>query len=238
MKTLKVFSTKRMQELQSLLTENDAQQRYMKGQAHPSLASEELNTKITTELPILDSDDDFTNAERLYNSLEDLDRTLASDQRFWTWMTHNPYAKYMSKRWELKTIPIDKREEYIRLHWFVPNQNARSYYDNGIASLWWGMRMTHDPKSTNPTELSREFFSHRDYTRVLGAKLGRSRSFVMTLMAFVIHNPGYFASEKEAKIRALMRSMNLAGAHTELSVMEPDELKRLMQHAKENSGLN
>lgn len=233
MEYIKVFTSKFLERLGQRLQNEGTIRGYIAGKSPNFSASDVKDTIIEIEeLPRLDANlGAFENARTLYGSLRNMDRTIASDQRFWTWLAHVPFMDYMSKRWLVDKQPKENRARYIMQHWFVRTQTTRDYLRHGIASLWWGAHMTFDEKREDPFELTREFFALYEYTRVLTGWLGKSDSFVHVLLDFVMDNQEYFAQHKEDKIRALMRRLNFIGAYRILPALDEKNLRDILEEA-------
>ena len=55
------------------------------------------------------TDTDFENAKILYEALKDnISIDLATDNRFWCYLTHGVFWKYMTKRWSLEGLDEKK----------------------------------------------------------------------------------------------------------------------------------
>ena len=233
MENIKVFTSKFLQRLGQRLQSEETVLRYIEGKSPNFSASDVKETILKIEtLPKLDADvGAFENAKVLYESLRGIDRTLASDQRLWGWLAHVPFMEYMAKRWPVVDQPKEKRAQYIAQHWFVGAQTTTAYLRHGIALLWWGTHMTYDNKRNDPFELTREFFSLYEYSRLLPGSLGKSDIFVNVLLDFVMNNQEYFAQYKEDKVRALMRLLNFVGAYKLLPALDEKQLRNILDEA-------
>lgn len=49
-----------------------------------------------------DNHNDFENTKKIYTALKDLPFSIAIDERFWTYLTHVTFWKYMRERWPLE----------------------------------------------------------------------------------------------------------------------------------------
>ena len=172
---------------------------------------------------------DVENAISLYESYKDLNRTQASDIRFWTYLSHTSYWKYLQKRWPLKNDEeINKRT--ILQHWFINGLSAKNLTRHGVSSLWWGSHATYVKDRKDPFELTKEFFSMLDYTRhLLSGNLGRNENYVHALLEFVVENPKLFSKFKEKKIRHIMRVMNFTAGYSLLGSLSKEEIKKLLK---------
>lgn len=180
---------------------------------------------------------DFKNAKNVFDSLKNLDPTMASDPRLWTYLSHVTFSEYMNKRWPVSKAKNGKTDEYILKHWFIRNLNARSLIDNGIAVLWWGAYMTYDENREDKYELTRELFSMLDYTRtLLTGSLGRDKKYLHAFLEYSIENKDFFKNHKQNKARSFMRKMNFVAGYKAITSLSIDEIKNNISKYKETVG--
>jgi hypothetical protein len=193
---------------------------------NPNFSSED----ISLILPDVNGKHDFENAVKIYETYKSFSPTEATSGRVWAYLAHIPYWNYMKKRWPVENQPEQKRGSYIIEHWFLSGTGASTLARHGLAMLWWGAHVTYDRERTNPFELTKEFFSMLDYTRtILTGTQGRSRIFTHALLEFVIENPKLFKSQKEAKVRFLMRKSNFSGGYKVLPALSKNEIKNMFK---------
>ena len=173
--------------------------------------------------------DYYEGAKSLYQILK-ISPAQASDQRLWTFMTHNVFSDYMVK---LRPINEKTTGAYIIEHYFC--KGAKSLVYNDIALLWWLFYLTDDELNKNDRyHLTKEVFSMRDYTRHLfSGKQGRSKEFRNGLIEYVIENPKTFASRKAEKVRFIMVKMNSISGSSLLSCYTKNEIKNLIKSFKD-----
>lgn len=155
------------------------------------------------------------NAINLHKALVSLNPTQASDERFWTFLSHIKYWDYMKKRFPVEKQTEKKRGAYILNYWYIDSLNAPNLARNhGISSLWWGAYRTYDSSREDPYELTKELFSMLDYTRhlVTGTQ-GRNSEFFQAVLDFVILNKELFSKYKESRVRYIMRTANRMGGY-------------------------
>lgn len=99
------------------------------------------------------SADDLKNAIILHTYYKDLPYTLASDQNYWTLLTHTEFWKYMRERWPLESAQ-GELESFIKTRYFF---GQKGMYRNGLSRLWWYVELTYDEKSDD----------HYKYTKLL-----------------------------------------------------------------------
>lgn len=171
----------------------------------------------------------FDTARDLYEKLSLLP-AQASDQRIWTYLTHNVFSDFMSK---LRPINAATSGDYIIEHYFCKSAKALLY--NDIALFWWLFFLTERPgNSQDKYILTREVFTMRDYTRHLfSGKQGRSIEFRHGVLEYVVENPKLFEKFKEARVRLIMSNLNSIAGSTLVSSYNTSEIKSLIHSFKD-----
>ncbi|MDD4591411.1 MAG: DUF6339 family protein [Parabacteroides sp.] len=125
-----------------------------------------IETKYSVDNFSLDMSQDkpelteFENVKRLYNRLNFLSASQASDERLWAGLCINYFWKYTQYRWRI----VEKCTlKSVKDHFFFGQSARRSLTRNAIARLWWIGRLTHDPSRTDPYELTRFVCESSDY---------------------------------------------------------------------------
>lgn len=231
---LKVFRQNYIDSLIRQLSGGRGYELYDLGEPIPFEETDVLtNNKITIledvalNIPDENKKYDFENAVLIYEYLKDLDPTIASDTRLWTYLSHVPFWDYTKKRWPTRDSGAHNTGEHILTHWFIRDLNARSIADHGIARLWWGAYMTYDENREDKYELTRELFSMLDYTRTLfEGSLGRNKNFFHAFLEYTIENKDLFKKYKEGKIRSFMRKMNFVAGYNAITSLSIEEIKK------------
>lgn len=236
MKPLKLFKNEFVLDNIAKLETNDGVSRYLDDNYIFSESAVLINPNIlfpgdvSLLMPDKSGNHDFENAVKIYETYKSFSPTEATSGRIWTYLAHVQYWDYMKKRWPIENQSEDKRGGYIIEHWFLSGSGASNLARHGLAMLWWGAHVTYDKERSDPFELTKEFFSMLDYTRtILTGTQGRSRTFTHALLEFVIENPKLFESQKEAKIRFLMRKSNFFGGYKILPVLSKTEIKNIFK---------
>ncbi|MDY6286649.1 MAG: DUF6339 family protein [Lachnospiraceae bacterium] len=120
--------------------------------------------------PLNPSASDADNVQTLYWKLRFISNAQASDERLWAGLALGPFWKYVQDRWDVKNSCTKSN---ILQHYFFAFGPRRSLTRNAISRLWWTGRLTHDPKTQDPWELTR--FVCR-YSRFIVDILERSMS--------------------------------------------------------------
>jgi len=190
-------------------------------------------TKITLPNPPGGGSRDSAEAAiRLFEAYSTLSPEDASDERFWAYLTHVDFFDYMKKRTDVPAQKESKRGKYILDHWFVDPMSPASLMNNDIARLWWVVSLTRTKDPKDPYVLTREVFSMLDYTtHLLPGTQGRNETIRFAVLEFVVENPTLFAKNKEAKVRLIMRRLNLRGGYSALSSLDSNQIKTLLKEA-------
>ncbi len=173
---------------------------------------------------------EYQNAKILFEAYKKLTPEDASDERFWTYITHTIFWDYMKRRTNLSSQPKNKKSDYILRHWFLDPLSPKTIARNDVSRLWWGAYITYDEKMKNPYALTKQLFSMQDYSRTLiEGTQGRNRSVLHGVLEFVIDNQELFKERKEAKVRFIMRMVNRIGGYRLLSSISKEEVKEILR---------
>ena len=118
---------------------------------------EDFELDMSSDKPALT---DCENVKRLYNSLNFLSESQASDERLWAGLAINDFWKYIQYRWGIQEKCT---ENNIKSHFYFNYNNRRSYTRNGISRLWWIGKLTFDEENNNPYELTEYICRHSDF---------------------------------------------------------------------------
>lgn len=106
---------------------------------------------------------DLENAIALYKALKDLPYSVASDEKYWVFLTHIVYWDYMRKRWPVESAQGDAIV-YVKARFFNNGKIAR----NGLARLWWYAAITYDENhETDPYFYTRLLLSKQDIANLI-----------------------------------------------------------------------
>ena len=181
-----------------------------------------------------DPNNDLNTAISIYEAYSDLTPLQASDDRFWTYLTHVDLFPYMNKRWNKHiTGKIDDEIKYISEHWFLKSTSHSELMRHPIAGLWWGVYLSVDKKREDKYELTRILFRQLDFpTRTLGTyRLGRHKEAVIGILQFIKDNEDIFNTKFEKKTRYITKYLNLVGGLKPLGYFDReffvDELEKV-----------
>lgn len=176
--------------------------------------------------------DSVENAIKLFEAYSSLTPEDASDERFWAYLTHANFFEYMRKRTGVGAQNEEKRGKYILDHWFVDPMSPASLMNNDISRLWWVVFLTKTENAKDPYVLTKEVFSMLDYTtHLLPGTQGRNETIRFAVLEFIVENPTLFLKNKEAKVRLIMRKLNLRGGYSALSSLDSSQIKLVLKEA-------
>lgn len=186
---------------------------------------------ISDDLVIDNDKSDFENSKLIYEELKSLNETQASDERFWVYLTHVTFWKYMRERWAMEKPAEGKEVGRLKDRYFLRNINIESLTRNGISRLWWFSHLTYDEKRSNPYELTEVLLSRADLsTGIVERGFGSNKNIRTALLEFLKDNPEI--SKNEDKTREIYKGLNLVGGVRNLPFLEVSELKEVLEQVK------
>lgn len=118
-----------------------------------------IEFKDVTEFTLADLDSvltpgeiDLNNCKIIYEKLQFLSESQASDERLWAGLTHATFYEYMRKRWGYgygkKPKSAKTESGAIRTRFFYNGSGRSGFYRNTLAKCWWVGHNIYD--SNNP----------------------------------------------------------------------------------------
>lgn len=173
------------------------------------------------------SSSDAKSAIKVYEFLGPIDRTLATDPRLWTYLTHITFKDYTRKRWNIK-VPatndekeINKSKDLIVERWFFYRSKAIAH--NSVGRLWWAAFLTHEPWNRcdlnglvhdDPYVYTKVLFSNQNVqVSLIEREIFSSPILLNAVLEFIRQNPDYAS----VKIQALSKELNLVAGVKKLS---------------------
>lgn len=101
---------------------------------------------------------DTENAKIMYESMQNLTDSQASEENLWLAYTLILQRDYVTWRWQPKS-PQDFKSHFL---FGFGNSMHRSIFRNGMARLWWIARVTVDSEFADPYTLTRYVCSNTD----------------------------------------------------------------------------
>lgn len=181
----------------------------------------EQNPLLEVEDILNKSKEDLANAIKLYEYFKELPLTLASDEKFWTYLTHTSFWDYMCKRWPLSEAEGDEII-FIKTRYFFDAKN-KTFYRNGLSRLWWYAHLTYDSTEKDPYHYTRIVLSSQDLANLIIASptIARNKTVLKALLEVAVKMKEYEETNKIKKLknmrgflRKLARYINLVGGVT------------------------
>jgi len=116
----------------------------------------DVKLKVSEEKP---HSTDGENAVIVYDALNFLSDSTASDERLWSALALGPFWEYTKARWK-KSL---ESTSGVKQHFYYGYGNRRSLTRNAISRLWWIARLTYDKNRSNPYELTELVCSASDF---------------------------------------------------------------------------
>lgn len=185
----------------------------------------------TNLLDKLDCTNDLISAKALYEAYPNMSPLLASNDCFWTYLTHVDLFQYIQARWP-KVVRGEADKNYIESHWF---QGGNFFQQTSLSSLWWSVYCTIDEARGNDRkyEITDFLFKHTSYRELTGTTLFRHKEAVIGIMEFFMENPKISDSHAKWRIRYIMKYFNQLGAVKVLSYFNRDFFKAELEKKKD-----
>ena len=169
--------------------------------------------------------DDYTSSIELYEAYENLTPLQASDERFWTYLSHVDLFNYLQERW-----PNQKTPNYVLNHWFIESISPGKLIRDNLSGMWWAVKLSVDKKRADKYELTKLLFRDRDlpFRRLGQLRFGRYRPAVIATLEFIQENERLFKDKYEAKTREVTRFLNLYGGTKPIPYFEKDAIKEIL----------
>ncbi|WP_404332096.1 DUF6339 family protein [Mesobacillus maritimus] len=178
------------------------------------------------------SADDLDNAIRIYTYYKDLPYTLASDQNYWTLLTHTEYWQYMRERWPVEEAQGDPIE-FIKTRYYF---GQKAMYRNGLSRLWWYVELTYDESLEDPYKYTKLLLEDQDLAgqTIENKYLSRNKVAMKALFEMldyvgkleqdeIIQN--LTAKQRRNLVRDTAQYFNLTGAVEMWDILLPIEAK-------------
>lgn len=180
----------------------------------------------------MDAEDDLKSAKALYEGYKGLSPLQASDEAFWTYLTHADLFPYVQARNSEVLEHGFNDYKYVATHFF---HDSGGLIYHPLAGLWWDVFCTVEPEKEYPYKYTDYLF--REYgLRV--TYLGRYSSFrhkeqVFGILQFLMDNEDVASSHFRQRTRWISQYFNKMGATRQLVSLDRsffyDELTRLKE---------
>lgn len=204
--------------------------------------------KDVTEFSLADLDSDLTpgeidlyNCKIIYEKLQFLSESQASDERLWAGLTNATFYEYMRKRWGYgygkKPKSAEKEVGAILTRFFYKSSGRSGFYRNTLAKCWWVGHNTYDFSNTGNHFESLDIIGSND----LNSKINEffynfTFSSNSDIMAAIIDALRKFKEEGKRilvreHIRPAMSYLNAVGGSVVLDCLEKEEIARIFSDA-------
>jgi hypothetical protein len=169
--------------------------------------------------------DDYVSSVAIYEAYSDLNPIQASDEGFWTYLSHVDLFDYLRERWTK-----EKTSDYLLDHWFIKSSSQSNLLGDNLSGMWWAVKLSVDEDRDDKYELTKILFRQRDFAfRTLGSyKLGRHGEAVKGILEFILENEDLFETRFELKSREVTKFLNLYGGTKPLVYFKKDDFKEVL----------
>ncbi len=163
--------------------------------------------------------DDMANSKRIFSALKDLDLAQASDKRLWVTLTHGQFFQYTVERWGINSATSN---EVIQDRFHFEGSGLRPRNQNSIARLWWGAKLTYDPDSLTPFELTDLLWEKQDfYQNLIDRKFSTYPGILKGFLRFYSENRHL---DIKRDMRRLFKGVNALGGVRILPLLTEKEV--------------
>jgi hypothetical protein len=194
------------------------------------MASEEHDLLLEVNDTSNRSMEDLSNAIKLYEYLKGIPLTLASEEKFWAFLTHTSFWGYMCKRWPVQEAEGDV-VEFIKTRYFF-SAKSKTFYRNGLSRLWWYVHLTYDQNRDDHYYYTRLILGNQDLANLLieTTNLSRNKVALKAILEVIVDIEKLEGSGKINKIkmkrqfiRELVKYINLVGGVTVWDALDEKE---------------
>lgn len=179
---------------------------------------ERLDPEASTEA-------DLKSAIALYEAYKNLPPIVASNEAFWTYLTHVDLFNYVQKRYPKVGTP-EGGAKYVLAHWF---RNDKGFMRTTLANLWWSVFCSIDESrgEDHKYDLTKILFSSSEFrqTRIGVSTLFRYKNALLGILEFFYEHPELIDNHMTARGQRIIVYFNRLGAIKELSSLSKDFFK-------------
>lgn len=167
------------------------------------------------------NDTDFENSKILYEALKDIPIELATDNRFWCYLTHDVFWEYMTERWPIEGLEEKKIITRIKDRYLMRNSGDKSLLRNQISRLWWMVHSTYDNTIDNPYEYTEFLLSNSDFqVGLMERTFSRNSSFTKNVIKAIKSYSEEYEYPNKDMIRIFLKELNALGGVKVLDLIE------------------
>lgn len=201
-----------------------------------NLDIEEDKSKKLKTGPEMVSIYDLHNVKEIYGEYKDIPVELASEESFWSYLTHTSYWNYMIRRWPYKENNSNNSSNIIFNRFFFGNDQPK--YRNGISRLWWYGFMTYNQELEDPYYYTEIALRDQERASLLLESVNLSRNKVALMAALDVldeidklKSNGLIEdifNQRNTLLRPLIKYINEIGAITIWDIFTQKEAREKM----------
>lgn len=184
---------------------------------------------------------DFNNCKIIYENLQFLSESQASDERLWAGLTHTVFYDYMRKRWgygygkKPKSAKVESGA--IKTRFFYQGAGRSGFYRNTLAKCWWVGRNTYDPSDKGDHFKSLDIIGSNDLnSKITEFFFSYSFSSNPDVLLAIIEALKQFKEEGKQllvreHIRPALRYLNAVGGSVVIDCLPKDEITEIFYDA-------
>lgn len=189
-------------------------------------STEDFDLDMSAEKPFFT---EFENVKRVYNHLNFLNESEASDERLWAGLCLKTFWKYVQYRWN---IINQCTHNNVLQHYFFGFGARRSLTRNALSRLWWIGHLTYDKSNKNPYIYTEFVCENADYIlHILERNTSNNPYIVRTFVSTIIDARNDGALIDTNTVATLSQYLNLLGGTYILDCLPEEFLrKKIMDH--------
>lgn len=183
-------------------------------------------TNIELTPPINKSTDtDFINSKIIYEALKNISIDLATDNRFWCYLTHVTFWEYMTKRWPLKELEERKLVTRITDRYLMKNSGDKALLRNQISRLWWMAHSTYDSSLEDPYIYTEFLLNNSDLqVGLMERNFSKNSDITRNVIKAIMQYSDEYSYLNNTKLRILLKELNGLGGVKVLDLLDYDEI--------------
>lgn len=209
-----------------------------------------IEFKDVTEFSLADLDSDLTpgevdldNCKIIFEKLQFLSESQASDERLWAGLAHTTFYDYMRRRWGYgygkKPKGAEKESGAIKTRFFYSGNGRNGFYRNTLAKCWWVGHNTYNPNNNDNHFESLDIIGSNDLSsKITEFFFNFTFSSNPYIMAAIVESLRHFKEEGKQllvrdHIRPAMSYLNAVGGSVVLDCLEKDEIMDIFSNSIE-----
>lgn len=182
---------------------------------------------------------DQKNAEYIYEEFKDIPIELATEEAFWTYMSHIEFWGYLQKRWPVKSENSNEfNTSTIANRYFFGKE--KPFYRQGLSRLWWAAHLTYNEQLNDPYKYTKIAMKDQERVSLLieTVNLSRNKTALFAVLDILDNldkqkEKGIILPikhERQTLLRPLVKFVNSIGGVTIWDMLTHDEAKSKLQN--------